>query len=99
MSARVLVLSVVLVLFGTLTAVALFDVGYMGIITPHFQSWGAGQVLADLVILAVLSCVWMAGDAPTRGLPAWPFIVLTLAAGSFGPLTYLLVRDLRGTRA
>lgn len=95
MSARVLVLLVVIVLFGALTTVALLDVGVMGIIRPHFQSWGAGQVFADLVILALLSCVWMAQDAPTRGLPGWPFILLTLAAGSFGPLTYLLVRELR----
>lgn len=95
MSARVLVLLVVIVLFGALTAVALIDVGFLGILRPHFQSWGAGQVFADLVILALLSCVWMAQDAPARGLPAWPFILLTLAAGSFGPLAYLLVRELR----
>jgi hypothetical protein len=99
MSARLVVLLVVLVLFGALTGMALLDVGYLGIIEPHFQSWGAGQVFADLVILAVLSCFWMHGDAPTRGLSAWPFIVLTLAAGSFGPLAYLLVRELRATRS
>lgn len=98
MSARLVVLLVVLVLFGALSGMALLDVGYLGIIEPHFQSWGAGQVLADLVILAVLSCFWMHGDAPTRGLSAWPFIVLTLVAGSFGPLTYLLVRELRAAR-
>ena len=100
MSIRVIVLLVVIVLFGALTATALLDVGFMGIIRPHFQSWGAGQVFADLVILALLSCLWMAGDAPARGLPAWPFIMLTLAAGSFGPLTYLLVREgKKGRRA
>jgi hypothetical protein len=99
MSPRVLALSVVIVLFGALTAIALMDVGFLGIIRPHFQNWGPGQVFADLVILAVLSCFWMHGDAPTRGLSPWPFIVLTLAAGSFGPLTYLLVRELRATRS
>ncbi|BCS34933.1 hypothetical protein TBR22_A41590 [Luteitalea sp. TBR-22] len=93
MSARLVVLLVVLLLFGALTGVALLDVGYLGLIAPHFQSWGAGQVLADLVILALLSCLWMLGDARGRGLSAWPFIALTLVGGSFGPLTYLLVRE------
>lgn len=98
MSPRVFVLILVLILFGALTAVALMDVGYLGLFLPHFQSWGAGQVLADLVILALLACVWMVVDARRRGVAAWPFIVMTLLAGSFGPLLYLLVRELRATR-
>lgn len=96
MSARLLALLLVITLFGALTAVALLDVGYLGILLPQFQSWGAGQVLVDLSILAVLACIWMVQDAPVRGLSAWPFILLTLLAGSFGPLLYLLVRELKG---
>jgi hypothetical protein len=49
-------------------------------------------VLADLAILALLSCLWMVADSRTSGVPAWPFIVLTIFAGSFGPLLYLIVR-------
>lgn len=85
-------------LFGALTTLALLDVGFMGIVRPHFQSWGAGQVLADLVIACVLACFWIMSDAPKRGLKAWPFIVLTLVAGSFGPLGYLVVRELQDRR-
>jgi len=95
MSVRLVVLLLVIVLFGALTAKALAEVGYLGIVLPHFQSWGAGQVLADLVILALLACFWMAADAPGKGLKAWPFILLTLVAGSFGPLLYLVFRELR----
>jgi uncharacterized membrane protein YqjE len=95
MSGRLIALVLVIAAFGVLTTLALMDVGYVGIIEPHFRSWGAGQVLADLVILATLACIWMAGDARQRGLAAWPFIVLTLIAGSFGPLAYLVVRELR----
>ena len=95
MNIRVLLLLAVLASFGALTTVALLDVGFWGIIKPHFESWGAGQVLADLVILALLSGIWMVRDAPGRGLPAWPFVLMTLAAGSFGPLFYLLVREWR----
>ena len=97
MSVRLLTLLVVVVLFGVLTAMALLDVGYLGIIEPHFQSWGAGQVFADLVILAVLACIWMIADGRARGLNPWPFVAITVVAGSFGPLLYLVVRELRST--
>jgi len=95
MSARLLLLIVVIGLFGALSAVALMDVGYLGIIEPHFQSWGAGQVFADLVILGVLGCVWMVADGRARGINPWPFVIATLFAGSFGVLFYLVLRELR----
>ena len=97
MSGRLLLLFLVIAGFGVLSTLALLDVGYLGILAPHFRSWGGAQVFADLTILAVASCIWMVRDAPGRGLPAWPFILLTLVAGSFGPLAYLLVRKLRAT--
>jgi uncharacterized membrane protein len=95
MSSRLIVLLFVTAGFGVLTALALMDVGYLGIIEPHFRSWGAAQVFVDLVIVAVLACVWMINDAREHGLPAWPFILITLVAGSFGPLFYLAARELR----
>jgi len=97
MSGRLTALLVVIAGFGVLTALALMDVGYLGILEPHLRSWGGAQVLTDLVILASLACVWMIGDARERGLPAWPFILITLVAGSFGPLLYLVARELRAT--
>ena len=95
MSPRLLALIVVIGLFGVLTALALMDVGYFGIIAPHFQSWGAGQVFADLAILAVLGCLWMVADGRARGINPWPFVVATLVGGSFGVLLYLVSRELR----
>ena len=95
MSTRLFILLLVIAVFGMLSTLALIDVGYLGILAPHFRSLGEGQVLADLVILATLACVWMVKDAPERGLPAWPFILLTLVLGSFGPLIYLVTRELR----
>jgi hypothetical protein len=97
MSGRLIALFAVIVGFGVLSAFALMDVGYFGILEQHFRSWGGAQVLVDLVILAVLACVWMVNDARERGLSVWPFIALTLVAGSFGPLLYLVARELRST--
>lgn len=99
MSGRSIILLVVIAAFGALSTLALMDVGYFGVIAPHFRSWGGAQVFADLVILAVLACLWMVRDARERGLPAWPFILITLFLGSFGPLLYLVARELRSTAA
>lgn len=85
-------IAVVLVLFGALTMVALYQHGYWGIVAPHFQSTGAGQVLADLVIALVLVLIWIWRDAKATGRNPWPWILATLALGSFGPLVYLLTR-------
>ncbi len=97
MSTRLFVLLFVLAAFGVLTALALMDVGFLGILEPHFRSWGGAQVFVDLVIACLLACIWMIGDARERGMSAWPFVLLTLVAGSFGPLLYLVVREVRST--
>ncbi len=85
-------ITVVLLLFGALTAEALWQHGYLGIIAPHFQSFGAGQVFADLVIALGLVMVWIWQDAKASDRNPWPWLVATLALGSFGPLIYLLTR-------
>ena len=83
---------VTLVLFAALTAVARQRHGYWGILAPHFQTFGAGQVLADLVIALSLVLIWIVQGAKATGRKAWPWIVATLIVGSFGPLVYLLTR-------
>lgn len=82
----------VFIAFAVLTALALRDHGYWGIVEPHFQSFGAGQVLADLAIALSLVMVWLWRDARQRGRNPWVWLVVTLVAGSFGPLLYLLTR-------
>jgi hypothetical protein len=84
------ILIAVLILFGVLTALALWHHGYWGIIAPHFQSFGAGQVFADLVIALTLAIFWMAADAKKTGRNPIGWILLTLVLGSIGPLCYLL---------
>lgn len=90
-------LTIVLALFGALSAVALWQHGYWGIIAPHFQTFGAGQVLADLVIAVTLAMVWMWHNAKATGRNVWPWLALSLAAGSFGPLLYLLTAKRKAT--
>jgi hypothetical protein len=100
MNKRFALLAAVTAGFGVLTAVALVDAGYWGILEPHFRSWGGAQVFLDLVILAALAMIWMVRDARQRGTRVWPYVLVTLAAGSFGPLLYLAARELsRGREA
>jgi hypothetical protein len=85
-------LIITLLAFGALTAVALAHHGYFGIFALHFKTWAGMQVLTDLVIALALVMVWMWHDARATGRNVWPWIVATLALGSFGPLLYLLTR-------
>ena len=85
-------LVLVLILFGVLSAVALWQHGYLGILVPEFQTTAGMQVLADLVIALGLFIVWMWHDANTTGRNPWPWVFVTLTIGSFGPLLYLLTR-------
>lgn len=94
---RVAALLVAIVLLGVVTVGALREVGYFGIIAPLLQPWGGLQVGIDFTIFAVLACLWMIADGRTRGLTAWPFVVLVVLGGSFGVLFYLLRRELVST--
>ena len=93
------VLVVVLVAFLGLTAVALAQHGLIGIIAPHFQSFGGGQVFADLVIALSLILVWIWRDARATGRNPWPWLLLTVGTGSIGPLIYLITRTQSGELA
>jgi hypothetical protein len=74
-------------LFAVLSAAALWQHGYWGILAPHFRSTNAGQVFADLLVM-----VWLWYDAKEIGRNGALWLLITLIAGSFGPLLYLLTR-------
>lgn len=85
-------LIVTLVLFGALTGLALWQHGYLGVLAVGRQSLAGAQVFVDLVIALVLVLVWLWRDARAAGRNPWPWLIVTLALGSFGPLIYLLTR-------
>jgi len=88
---RVLIV-MTLILFGILTAAAVWHDGVLGIFASAFRSLGSTQIFVDLVIALTLAMVWMWHDAKTTGRNAWPWIVATILVGSFAPLMYLLTR-------
>ncbi|HUS23974.1 MAG TPA: DUF2834 domain-containing protein [Candidatus Binatia bacterium] len=98
MNLRLAALFAVLAAFGAYSLWVMTQVGYFGIWQAGVANPGALQVLIDLCIVCTLASLWMIGDAPARGLSAWPFVAITLVAGSFGPMLYLAWRELRGSR-
>lgn len=94
---RVLLI-VVLAAFAALTATAVAHHGYLGIFLVPLQTLAGAQVMADLVIALGLVLVWLWQDARAHGRNPLPWVVFTLAAGSFGPLVYLLTRKTASER-
>ena len=90
------VLAAIFLLFGVYSLYVMYEVGYVGIFTAVAASPGSLQVAFDLVIACLLISFWMVSDARAHGRNPWPFVLITLVAGSFGPLLYLL---LAGERA
>ncbi len=79
-----------LVALGAITAIAIWQDGLVGIFTAIAHSYGSLQIFADLVIALTLVMVWMWSDAKSSGRNVWPWIAITLVAGSFGPLLYFI---------
>lgn len=82
----------ILVLFSPLTIVAVLHHGFLGIFTEVFKSYATIQVFVDLLIASILILIWMWHDAKKTNRSFWPWALLTLVTGSFGPLFYLLLQ-------
>jgi Protein of unknown function DUF2834 len=89
------ILLAIFVLFDAYTFYAIYQVGYLGIIEGGFANPGSLQVLLDLVIACSLIAWWMVSDARATGRNPWPYLVITVFAGSLGPLLYLLLAGQR----
>jgi len=94
MNTRILGLSAVIFAFAALTEAALHEFGLVGFLSTLNANWATRQVFADLVLGLSVASWFMYRDARELGLPWMPYFVVTLAIGSFGPLAYLIHREL-----
>ena len=85
-----------LILLSLLTAAAVVQHGFVGIFSEAFQNFATIQIFVDLLIALIFVLIWMWFDAKKNNCPFWPWALLTLAAGSFGPLFYLLFYKSKG---
>ena len=83
---------IVLLALAALDALAVEQYGYIGLFRLATSSFGTIVLTTDMVIALTLVAIWMGRDANERGVSAIPYLILTLALGSIGPLLYLLVR-------
>lgn len=92
---QIFILALITLDFAVLSGYAMLQHGYFGLFEYQLASPAGWQVLADLVIVCTLAIAWMIGDARRYGRNPWPYVLVTVFAGSFGPLLYLLVGALR----
>lgn len=92
-------LTATLVVFGAITAIAVWNHGYIGIFAFQFSSWAGVQVLVDLLIAVVIFLFWMVPDAKAKGRNPWPYLIISLLGGAFGALFYLLLEKKSATAA
>lgn len=84
-------LRVILIAFATLTGYTLLHYGgllaWLAFYTRDPASW---QIFADLLITMGLLLAFVRRDAQANGRPFFPWAVVCLALGSFGPLLYFI---------
>ncbi len=97
MSWKKIVIASVLFDFSALTAYAVYQVGYVGFFEELGSSIVGLTVGADLFIALGLALTWMVRDAREHEISPGPYVLLTLALGSVGPLAYLLRRPEEAT--
>jgi hypothetical protein len=92
MNRKQIALSIALIALLALDAYAVYLYGYLGFFRMMFANFATATAFIDLTIALVLILLWMGDDAEHRNVSALPFLVLTLALGSVGPLLYLIRR-------
>lgn len=84
-------LALVAALFGVYSLAVVWDLGYLGMWQSLLDGQASRQALVDLVITSLLLLGLLWRDARQAGRRFWPYVLLTLASGAFGPLLYLLL--------
>lgn len=89
---KALIAALVLAAFGAYSLWVIAGFGYTGFLTLAAREPWAMQLLLDLVIACVFAAGWMVRDARKHGIVVWPYIVVTVLAGSIGLLAYVIRR-------
>ena len=91
---KLLLSALVLCDFAVLSAWAVSQVGYVGTFEHAFASPGGIQLFVGLCVALGFVAIWMVRDARRSGVSPMPYLLLTVALGSVGPLVYFVVREL-----
>ena len=95
---KALVAAAVLLPFTAYSVWVIAGHGYTGFLSlAAREPWGM-QMLLDLVLACSFGVGWMVHDARKHRITTWPFIAMTIAAGSCGLLGYVVYRAV-GSRA
>jgi hypothetical protein len=92
---KTLALGLVLAGFTAASIYAVEVHGYLGFFEALGSTTAGVVAFIDLVIALTLAMLWMRSDTHERGLPFWPYALLTFVLGSVGPLSYLIHREVR----
>jgi hypothetical protein len=92
MNRKQLALSAALIVLLAMDAYSVYHYGYIGFFRMVLANFAGVTALADLAIALVLVLAWIGNDARQRNISAIPYLVLTIALGSIGPLLYLIRR-------
>jgi hypothetical protein len=90
--AKAMTAAAILAVFTVYSMWVVFGYGYTGFLSLAMREPWAMQLLLDLVIACMFGIGWMVHDARTRSIASWPFVIVTLAAGSVGLLGYVVWR-------
>lgn len=92
MNRKQLVLSGALIVLLAMDAYSVYLYGYVGFFRMVLANFAGLTAFVDLLIALVLIIVWIGDDARERNVSAIPYLILTIALGSIGPLLYLIRR-------
>jgi hypothetical protein len=82
----------VLIAFLSQDAYVIYLYGYVGFFRMLLANPAGVAAAVDMSIALVLIAIWMSEDAQQRKISALPYLLVTVALGSAGPLLYLVRR-------
>jgi hypothetical protein len=92
MNRKQLALSAALIVLLSMDAYSVYLYGFIGFFRVIFANFAGLTAFVDLLIALVLILAWMGDDSRERNVSAIPYLILTIALGSVGPLLYLILR-------